>query len=115
MSHPRHSQKINSALFQKLLNEKKKFIVPVTLLYLSFYFSLPILTSYFPELANIRVWGYISVAWVLLFAQFAMTGIVCILYVWKARSFDQLSAEIMQNEVQKNESPSESKDGSERI
>jgi uncharacterized membrane protein (DUF485 family) len=111
MNHSLRVRKTNSPLFQKLLSEKRRFIVPVTLFYLSFYFSLPILTSYFPKLANLRVWGYISVAWILLFAQFVMTLIVCILYVWKARRFDQLSSQI--HKIIKDETANQPEDGRE--
>lgn len=85
---------MNGNAFQELLRAKKAFIVPVTLSFLVFYFSLPVLTSYFPQWMNIRVMGHISIAWLLAFAQFVMTWAVSLLYINKARRFDKIVLEL---------------------
>ncbi|WP_017726026.1 DUF485 domain-containing protein [Halalkalibacterium ligniniphilum] len=85
---------VNSSKFKKLLQEKKKFIVPITIFFLLFYFSLPVLAVYTTVLDQ-PVIGDITGAWVLAFAQFIMTWVLCIIYVKKAAYFDKVAEEII--------------------
>ncbi|WP_241680343.1 DUF485 domain-containing protein [Metabacillus mangrovi] len=82
-----------SPAFQQLLAEKKKFILPLTLFFLAFYFTLPVLTAYSTVLNNPAI-GAVSWAWIFAFAQFIMTWVLCSLYSRKAVSFDKLVEEI---------------------
>lgn len=86
-----------SAHFQKLLHEKKKFIIPFTIFFFCFYFTLPILTSYTTILNNPFI-GSITWAWVLAFLQFIMTWSFCMIYYKKASRFDELSHKIVEEE-----------------
>ncbi|OIK11860.1 hypothetical protein BIV60_17280 [Bacillus sp. MUM 116] len=84
-----------SAAFQKLLSEKKRFIVPVTIFFFCFYFALPILTSYTTVL-NHKFIGSITWAWVFAFLQFIMTWGLCILYSKKAAKFDEMANQVIE-------------------
>jgi uncharacterized membrane protein (DUF485 family) len=84
---------VQSASFQHLMKEKRKFILPLSLFFLAFYFTLPILTSYSTALNNPAL-GSISWAWLFAFAQFIMTWILCSLYSKRASKFDELVEEI---------------------
>lgn len=75
--------------FRKLLEEKRRFIVPMTIFFFLFYFSLPVATSYFTFL-NTPAIGAISWAWLFALTQFVMTWVLCGLYAKK-----QLSSTIM--------------------
>ncbi|MCM3728291.1 DUF485 domain-containing protein [Neobacillus cucumis] len=86
---------VHSAAFQKLLSEKKKFIIPITIFFFCFYFALPILTSY-STILNHKFIGSITWAWVFAFLQFVMTWGLCMLYSKKAAKFDALANEVMQ-------------------
>lgn len=86
-----------SAYFQKLLKEKKKFIIPFTIFFFCFYFALPILTSY-TTILNTPFIGSITWAWVLAFLQFVMTWAFCMIYYKKASRFDELSRQIVEEE-----------------
>ncbi|MFD2372008.1 DUF485 domain-containing protein [Brevibacillus sp. GCM10020057] len=86
---------IQSASFQELLRRKKAFILPSSIFFFVFYFTLPILTSYFTVL-NTKAFGAITWAWVFAFAQFIMTWGLCILYTRRARQFDALVEKIKQ-------------------
>ncbi|WP_127533628.1 DUF485 domain-containing protein [Paenibacillus kobensis] len=77
-----------SAPFQSLLRQKRRFIVPMTVFFLVFYFLLPILTSYWTFLNEDAI-GPISWAWLFAFAQFIMTWALCIVYIRKAKRFDE--------------------------
>ena len=89
-----YSAIVQSSEFQKLLREKKKFILPLTVFFLVFYFALPIMTSYSSVLNN-SFYGSITWAWVFAFAQFIMTWALCMIYSKKAARFDRLSDEVL--------------------
>lgn len=82
-----------SEKFKKLIGSKKRFIIPMTVFFLLFYFTLPILTSYTKILNNPAI-GPISWAWVYAFAQFLMTWALCIIYSRKSKEFDRQIEEI---------------------
>ena len=84
---------VESATFQQLMRQKNGFILPAISFCLIFYFTLPILTSYFTIL-NEPVFGDITGAWIFAFAQFIMTWTFCMMYSKKARSFDRLVEQI---------------------
>lgn len=85
-----------SSSFRQLSSRRKKFIVPYTIFFLIFYFSLPVLTSY-TNILNTRAIGDISWAWMLAFAQFIMTWVLCTIYVRKSTSFDSQIDKIVQD------------------
>ncbi|WP_423241346.1 DUF485 domain-containing protein [Oceanobacillus zhaokaii] len=85
----------NSNAFKKLLEDRKKFILPLTIFFLIFYFLLPILTSYTTFL-NTPAIGDISWVWIFAISQFAMTWILCTIYVKKANTFDEQAEQIVE-------------------
>ncbi|MGE6260751.1 DUF485 domain-containing protein [Heyndrickxia sporothermodurans] len=92
----------SSVKFKKLISAKKKFIIPLTIFFLVFYFALPFLTSY-SNILNNNVIGDISWAWLFAFAQFIMTWVLCTVYVKKASFFDKLADEIIEENLEKGE------------
>ncbi|MCZ0755447.1 DUF485 domain-containing protein [Anoxybacillus sp. J5B_2022] len=90
-----YSQVVQSASFQQLMREKRGFILPFSVFFLAFYFTLPILTSYSTVL-NTPAFGSISWAWVFAFAQFIMTWTLCMLYSKRAARFDKMVEKIRQ-------------------
>ncbi|KAB7708202.1 DUF485 domain-containing protein [Bacillus aerolatus] len=80
--------------FKHLVNTKNKFIVPFSIFFLLFYFSLPLLTSY-STILNKPAIGPISWVWVFALAQFVMTWTLSMIYVRKANQFDQMSDTIL--------------------
>ncbi len=89
-----YSAIVKTREFQQLLDEKKKFIIPLTLFFLIFYFALPIMTSTSTVLNN-SFYGHITWAWVFAFAQFIMTWTLCMIYSKRAARFDRLSEEVL--------------------
>ena len=83
-----YSEIAQSPRFQALLVRKKQFLIPLSAFFFVFYFALPVMTSYFPSVVNIRAIGAITWAWLFAFAQFVMIWTLCALYVKKAASFD---------------------------
>jgi uncharacterized membrane protein (DUF485 family) len=84
---------VQSRKFQTLLKQKRNFIVPLSIFFFAFYFTLPILTAYSTVLNREAFW-HMSWAWIFAFAQFIMTWTLCTLYTRKARSFDAIAEEI---------------------
>ncbi|MEN1969436.1 DUF485 domain-containing protein [Lentibacillus sp. N15] len=85
--------------FQGYMAKRKKFILPYTIFFLVFYFLLPICTSYTTFLNKPAI-GDISWVWLFAFAQFAMTFILCIVYVKKAGELDKQADEIIENQLE---------------
>ncbi|WP_080845868.1 DUF485 domain-containing protein [Cytobacillus gottheilii] len=83
-----YEQIANSTEFKQLIQQKKRFLAPLTIFFLVFYFTLPILTSY-TTILNQPAIGSITWTWVYAFAQFIMTWVLCMIYVRKAAKFDQ--------------------------
>lgn len=91
-----------SSKFRKLISSKKKLIIPMTILFLAFYFALPVLTSY-TKILNKPAIGDITWAWLFATAQFIMTWILCTVYVKKASTFDHLAEEVLAENTEKGE------------
>src|SRR5699024_9238350 len=90
--------------FKKFMNEKKKFILPMTILFLIFYFLLAVFSSYTTFL-HTSFFGDISWVWVFAFAQFVMTWVLCTIYVKKAAKFDEKANEIINDQLDKGGNP----------
>ena len=78
-----------TSAFKELMRKKKAFIIPATIFFFVFYFTLPFLTA-FTTVLNFRVVGAITGAYVYAFAQFAMTWGLAYLYVAQANKWDDL-------------------------
>ncbi len=89
-----------SPQFKKLMQDRKRFILPLTIFFFVFYFMLPILTSYTTFL-NTPVFGDISWVWIFAFSQFVMTWVLCTIYVKKASSFDEQADQIIADQIEK--------------
>ncbi len=90
----------NSSKFKKLMHEKKVFIVPLTIFFLVFYFTLPLLTSYSTVLNKTAI-GDISWAWIFAVAQFVMTWVLCVVYVKRFAKFDVEADEIVEEQLER--------------
>jgi uncharacterized membrane protein (DUF485 family) len=75
--------------FEELIKSKKAFIIPATIFFFIFYFTLPFLTA-FTTVLSAKAFGPISWAYVYAFAQFPMTWILCHLYLSRANKWDDL-------------------------
>ncbi|EOW9526549.1 DUF485 domain-containing protein [Bacillus cytotoxicus] len=91
-----YTEIVQSTEFQALLEKKKRFIIPMSIFFLSFFIALPILTSYSTVL-HTKVFGDVTWAWIFAFAQFVMTWALCMIYSKKAESFDEIAQRIHHN------------------
>jgi uncharacterized membrane protein (DUF485 family) len=81
--------------FQRLVSEKRRFVLPATVFFVLYYFALPILVGYFPRLMETRLFGKVNLAYVFALSQFFMAWALMWLYVRRARRFDQMAATIV--------------------
>ena len=81
--------------FQALLAAKQRFIIPATLFFLVYYFALPLLVGYAPQIMETKVLGVINLAYVFALSQFFMAWILAALYIRVARRFDVMAAEVV--------------------
>ncbi|PLS18817.1 DUF485 domain-containing protein [Bacillus sp. M6-12] len=88
-----YSRVVASASFKELMRQKRNFILPMSIFFMVFYFTLPVLTSYTSVLNNPAI-GAISWAWIFAGAQFIMTWALCMLYSRRAAKFDELVEKI---------------------
>jgi len=83
-----------SPQFRGLVKAKARFIIPATIIFIIYYFALPVLVGYFPALMEKRVWGAINLAYLFALSQFFMAWIIMWLYIRAARRFDRMEHEI---------------------
>jgi uncharacterized membrane protein (DUF485 family) len=82
--------------FQALVRAKRAFIVPATVFFILYYFALPALVGYWPEMMSTPVAGRINVAYVFALSQFVMAWVLMAAYVRRARQFDRMAASLLQ-------------------
>jgi uncharacterized membrane protein (DUF485 family) len=85
----------NQPEFKALLAAKAKFIVPATIFFLVYYFALPVLVGYAPELMKTAVIGPINLAYLFALSQFFMAWIVAFLYMRAALKFDAMASNVL--------------------
>jgi len=81
--------------FKKLLASKRKFIVPVTIFFIVYYFALPVLVGYAPALMERKVLGVVNLAYLFALSQFFMAWIIAALYVRAASKWDEMARNIL--------------------
>lgn len=74
---------------ENMIKQKKKFVISITIFSTAFYLMLPLSIVFFPHVMATPIWHYFNLGWVLAFAQFVMTWGIGLLYLYKARQFDQ--------------------------
>jgi uncharacterized membrane protein (DUF485 family) len=81
--------------FKALLASKRRFIVPMTVFFVVYYFALPVLVGYAPRLMETRVLG-LNVAYLFALSQFFMAWAVAALYVRAAGGWDAVAHRIIE-------------------
>ena len=81
--------------FRLLLLAKKGFVVPATIFFVVYYFALPALVGYAPQLMDKKVLGPVNLAYLFALSQFFVAWGIAWLYVRVARTFDDYGARIM--------------------
>ncbi len=81
--------------FKSLLAAKARFIVPATVFFVVYYFTLPVLVGWWPDLMNTKVFGDVNAAYLFALSQFFMAWGVAFLYVRAAAGWDKRAAAVL--------------------
>jgi len=76
--------------FRALVRAKRAFIIPATLFFVAYYFALPALVGYWPDLMSTRVAGNINLAYLFALSQFVMAWVIMAIYVQRAQRYDRM-------------------------
>jgi uncharacterized membrane protein (DUF485 family) len=87
-----------TAEFKALLKAKARFVVPASIFFIVYYFSLPLLVGYAPELMARKVFGVVNVAYLFALSQFFMAWLLAWAYVRAAERFDRMARNVIENE-----------------
>jgi uncharacterized membrane protein (DUF485 family) len=85
----------DSKEFKDLMATKKTFIVPAFIFFVVYYFALPVLVGYAPQLMSTKVVGQVNLAYLFALSQFFVAWIIAALYVRAANNFDRLAKDIL--------------------
>ncbi len=81
--------------FKDLMAAKARFIVPATIFFVVYYFALPVLVGYAPELMSTPVIGPVNIAYLFALSQFFMAWLIAWLYIRAAGRFDQAGRRVL--------------------
>ena len=81
--------------FKALLASKAKFIIPATVFFIIYYFSLPVLVGWFPEAMSKPAIGPMNWAYLFAFSQFIMAWILAFFYVAAAAGWDRQASVLL--------------------
>ena len=82
--------------FRALVRAKRAFLLPASVFFVVYYFALPALVGYWPDLMSTRVVGRVNLAYLFALSQFAMAWTLMAMYVRRARRFDRMADELLQ-------------------
>jgi uncharacterized membrane protein (DUF485 family) len=80
--------------FKLLLIAKAEFVIPAVVVFVVYYFLLPISVGYFPEVMDKRV-GPVNLAYLFALSQCFVAWLIAALYVRGARKFDDFGSRIL--------------------
>ena len=83
--------------FKDLMAAKARFIVPATLFFIVYYFTMLILVGYAPELMETPVLGPVNIAYLFALSQFVMAWVIAGLYVRAANRFDRMAKNVLEH------------------
>jgi uncharacterized membrane protein (DUF485 family) len=81
--------------FKHLLASKARFILPATVFFVAYYFTLPVLVGWFPKFMDQRIIGEVNIAYLFALSQFFMAWILAFLYVAAAAGWDRQAAALL--------------------
>lgn len=81
--------------FRHLLAVKRLFIFPAFAFFFVYYFLLPILIGYAPDLMSTPVIGSLTLAYLAAFSQFFAGWLIAWLYLRASAKFDALAKDIL--------------------
>ena len=81
--------------FKDLMAAKARFVIPATLFFVVYYFALPVLVGYAPQVMSRPVIGPVNLAYLFALSQFFVAWGLAALYVRAAGKFDRIAKRIV--------------------
>jgi uncharacterized membrane protein (DUF485 family) len=81
--------------FRGLIAAKRAFIVPATIFFVVYYFALPLLVGYAPDLMKTEVIGVVNLAYLFALSQFVMAWGLAAWYLRAAGRFDRMAQAVL--------------------
>ncbi len=81
--------------FKNLQAAKARFIVPATIFFIVYYFALPVLVGYAPDLMKKPVIGVVNLAYVFALSQFVVAWAIAWRYMRAADRFDAMGKRVL--------------------
>ena len=81
--------------FKKLLAAKARFIIPASIFFVVYYFTLPVLVGWWPDLMKKEVLGKVNIAYLFALSQFFMAWALAFVYVKAAAKWDKAAAGVL--------------------
>ena len=86
----------SSTDFKELVRVKFRLIFPATLFFIVYYFALPVLVGYAPQLMERKIIGNVNLAYLFALSQFFVAWIIAVLYLRAAGRFDAMAKKILE-------------------
>ncbi len=81
--------------FQALHRKKSRFLISLMVISMAYYFMLPVMAAYYPNIFNIKVWGPVNVGLLFALSEFVVAWGIAVIYARRANSeFDAMAAEL---------------------
>jgi len=81
--------------FQELVRRRRRFVVPATIFFLTWYLGFILLAGYAEDFMSERVYQGLTVGYVLALTQFVMVAVLGLMYLRRAnRIYDPLSQKV---------------------
>jgi len=91
----------NSPEFKELATQKRRFIVPATIFFLTWYFGFIILAGVAPDFMGEKVIEGVTIGYIFALSQFIMVWVLAAAYLRRAdKVFDPLAAKAAERAVQ---------------
>lgn len=87
--------------FKELIRKRRRFVLPATVFFLSWYVAFVLLAGYAPDFMGESIYQGLTVGYVLALSQFVMVWVLSFLYLKRAdRDFDPLAEKAAARAVQ---------------
>ncbi|MDX6588343.1 MAG: hypothetical protein QOI31_2816 [Solirubrobacterales bacterium] len=91
----------NSPEFKELAAQKRRFVVPATIFFLTWYFGFIILAGVAPDFMGEKVIEGVTIGYIFALSQFVMVWVLAAAYLRRAdKVFDPLAAKAAETAVQ---------------
>ena len=84
--------------FKELVRLKARFLIPASVFFIAYYFALPVLVGWFPEVMKRKVIGSLNWAYLFALSQFFVAWALAFLYVRVAAKWDRQAAAVIEHQ-----------------